>query len=150
MASTVPACCDFCDKSEKEVRLISARNSHICVECIALCVEILEGEPERRYERVSQELDRLVAYGCEPQPYSFVAPHCGYNSPRDRDLFMQLGRALREDHAAGKPLRSSLVINKQLGMPGEAYFAVCRELGYDIPAGKEIEFWNQQVTRLTA
>lgn len=146
-----PACCSFCTQTEPKIRIVaSTRNAWICDECVQLCNNILDAEPEAAYQRVSRELDRIQAYGAEPQPYSVVAPLAGYRSPRDQDLFHQLGRALREDHAANRPLRSTLVINKKLGMPGAAYFKVCRELGYDIPAGKEAEFWNEQLRRLAA
>lgn len=148
MTDTVEACCTFCSKSGNEVRLISGPTVHICVECIALCNEIIARD--QQYERVSQELDRIVAYGCEPQPYSVVAALAGYKSPRDRDLFFQLGRTLREDHAAGQPLRASLVINKKYGMPGSTYFTVCRDLGHNIPLGAEATFWAEQLKRLTA
>jgi hypothetical protein len=152
--------CSFCHKSRDQVRLIAGATVLICVECIALCNEIvadeavksaLEADPalpvdlqnEIFYSLTSAVLDTL-ALGGEPQPYSAVAPIVGYHH-RSRKFFEQLGRSLREDAAAEKPLRASLVINKKSGMPGQSYFEVCRSLGHDIPLGKEAEFWGKQL-----
>jgi len=101
---------------------------------------------EMLYALTSAVLNALALSG-EPQIYSDVAPIIGYYH-RDRNFHIQLGRSLREDHANGRPLRASLVINKALGMPGDAYFKVCRELGYVIPSGDEATFWAEQLKRL--
>lgn len=151
--------CSFCHKSRDQVRLIAGASIFICVECISQCNEIV-GEAEKAYSEAdpilpgnlqnemlygltSAVLDTL-ALGGEPQPYSAVAPIVGYHY-RSRKFFEQLGRSLKEDDAAGKPLRASLVINKKSGMPGQSYFQICRSLGYDIPVGKEAEFWGKQL-----
>jgi len=166
--------CSLCLKSESEVPrlIVSGTMAAVCTECIQLCNEILEGddepfteEPPPRYvggerppvlpDTLSIELfyhatevmlNTLVLSG-EPQPYSTVAPIVGYHH-RDRNFYRMLGRSLREDHAAGRPLRASMVINKALGMPGQAYFMVCRELGLEVPKGGEAAFWTAQLDRL--
>ena len=153
--------CDFC--GEWDVRLIHGPSFIVCVECLGLCNEILdqnmpeapEKEPvavsepfkdEYLYSLTSAVLDALALCG-EPQPYSKVAPIVGYHH-RSKAFFRQLGRSLREDHAAGKPLRASLVINKSIGMPGNSYFEVCRDLGYNMQlAGGEQAFWGDQVKK---
>jgi len=97
------------------------------------------------YALTSAVLDALALSG-DPQPYSVVAPIVGYHY-RDRNFFKLLGQTLHDDFLAGKPLRATLVINKQTGMPGSSYFDVCRDLGYVIPVGQENVFWLDQLKR---
>jgi hypothetical protein len=101
---------------------------------------------ELHYHATDVMLHTLALSG-EPQPYSLVAPIAGYHH-RDRNFYAMLGRSLREDHAVGRPLRASLVINKGRGMPGQTYFEVCRQLGYGVPQGGEEAFWHVQLARL--
>jgi hypothetical protein len=140
--------CDFCDKSQKEVRILQGGRSNICAECIRLCNEILDDSDDRLYARLSDILDAIALSG-EPQPYSAVAPILGLG-PRDRRLHHLLGRSLCEDHAASRPLRASLIFNKTLGMPGAGYFEVCRTLGYNIPPSNEAQFWSERLGELSS
>lgn len=96
------------------------------------------------YALTNAVLDTLVLSG-DPQPYSLVAPIVGYHH-RSRAFFAQLGRTLQDDHAAGKPFRASLVVNKTTGLPGPAYFEVLKSLGYDISNPEE--FWLDQLQKL--
>ena len=115
----------------------------LCGACVKLAYAALD-PPESRADLTRRVLDAL-ALAAEPQPYSLVAPLIGYHH-RDPSFHVQLELVLREDHAEGRPLRPSLVINKTLGMPGSGYFKVCRELGHDIP--DEATFWREQILKI--
>jgi hypothetical protein len=106
-------------------------------------------QDELLYGLTSVMLDTLALSG-EPQPYSKVASIVGYHH-RDKNFYRQLGRAIREDHAAGNPLRSALVINKQLGYPGQQFFEMARAVGISIGATQaaELAFWRNELWRLT-
>jgi len=145
--------------ASKQGRFISLGNDNaICADCLEKCGIIqlnsnaqpkpfkISISPETLfYSRASAILDCMALYG-EPLPYSEVAPLVGYHH-RDRNFFELLGRSIREDSKNGKPLRASLVINKQTGIPGNSYFTLCRNLGYSIPLGKEKDFWLAQITK---
>jgi hypothetical protein len=162
--------CSFCGCTEEYLKsrkdglsIIDGPSFTVCVECLDLCNELMDQKlpeapskerilfsdkirDEHLYDLTSAVLDALALSGV-PQPYGVIAPIVGYHH-RSRLFYLQLGRSLREDYAAGKPLRASLVINKALGMPGKAYYEVCRELGYDIPPDKEWEFWKKQIASI--
>jgi len=107
-------------------------------------------DPSRVLRRVEGELDRLVKYGVGPVPYSVLGPMVGLTDIRARELGKLLGQILRDDHGAGKPLRSALVINKAKGRPGSQFFDLCRSLGYQVGASEqdELDFWSQELVKL--
>lgn len=81
--------------------------------------------------------------------YSLLAPIVGFHH-RDVKFHAILGVVMDEDHAAGKPYRSALVINKELGRPGRQFFERARQHGHLIPdteAG-EIAFHSDQLKKL--
>ena len=51
-ADTAPELrCSFCNKSQRLVkRLIAGPNAHICDECVDICLDILQGAPEKASE----------------------------------------------------------------------------------------------------
>lgn len=83
------------------------------------------------------------------QPYSVMAPLASYHH-RDSKYHNQLGRVMEEDASEDKPFRSALVINKELGRPGAAFFEKARLLGHNIPKTEagEIAFWEDQLKKL--
>ncbi len=48
-----------------------------------------------------------------------------------------------EDHAAGRPLLSALVVNAKTGEPGPGFYAGAAEQGYTV--GDPTGFWRAQV-----
>lgn len=83
------------------------------------------------------------------QPYSVMAPLASYHH-RDAKYHTHLSRVMEEDAAEEKPFRSALVINKELGRPGAAFFEKARQLGHTIPntEADEIAFWKDQLKKL--
>ena len=58
--------CTFCGKTEQQVRkIVAAPSAAICDECIGLCVDIIDDEPERAADAASADLptpSRINAY----------------------------------------------------------------------------------------
>jgi hypothetical protein len=84
--------------------------------------------------------------------YSTHTEAAGYgpNQQRNPNAHRHLGRSMEMDHNNGDPLRCSLVINKEWGMPGEQYFEKARSLGCSILKNPNDEraFWENQIRLL--
>lgn len=77
--------------------------------------------------------------------YGYLAEHVGRH-PHSAALWGILGKVIEEDAKAGKPLRSSLIVNVNTDKPGKQYYETAREQGLDIP--DEQAFWEDQLQRL--
>jgi hypothetical protein len=53
--------------------------------------------------------------------------------PRHKSVARALGNLVREDVRNGRPIRSSIVVRADTGIPGRGFFYILRELGFDIP-----------------
>jgi len=103
---------------------------------------------EMKFALTKASIDTLL-FTKQTAPYSVMAPIAGYHH-RDPKYHGQLGRLMDEDHSVGKPFRSALIINKDLGRPGGQFYEKARQLGHVIPnsdAG-EIAFHQDQLKRL--
>lgn len=101
-----------------------------------------------QFELTKASLDTLLATK-SMLPYSIMAPIAGYHH-RDVKYHAQLGKVMDEDHQAGKPFRSALVVNKELGRPGGQFYEKARSLGHAIShteAG-ETAFHQDQLKKL--
>jgi hypothetical protein len=63
-----------------------------------------------------------------------------------------LGETQVADHKAKRPIRSSLVISSETGLPGRGYFSHLRQLGYQIGTTPqdELKFWEAQMLAIKA
>lgn len=60
-----------------------------------------------------------------------------------------LGEVQKLDHLAGRPLRSSLVVGKNTGIPGPGYFVMAHQFHkFGNTAVEEFAFWLQQMDSL--
>ena len=76
-------------------------------------------------------LGRIVTYGEIARAANIPAPQRIYK------LTIWLETTMRQDHAAGQPLRAALVISRNRnGLPAPGFFLLCQELG--IYQGAEI------------
>lgn len=66
--------------------------------------------------------------------------------PHDTRLAQFLGEISTEEHGAGRPLITALVVHKHDLQPGKGFFELSRSLGYSFV--DEIEFWSDQIERL--
>ena len=69
--------------------------------------------------------------------------------PHDYALPHLLGEVLREEHEAGRPLLTVLVVYKDGDkMPGPGFFALAEELGYD--CSDRLRFWIEHLNLVHA
>ena len=85
--------------------------------------------------------------------YTELADAANVTKPqRIYKLTAWLESTMREDHAAGKPLRAALVISRNRGgIPAPGFFMICNELDlyHGAPYGPEaIQFHNATITNL--
>ncbi|TAV37274.1 hypothetical protein ELI33_08555 [Rhizobium ruizarguesonis] len=66
--------------------------------------------------------------------------------PHDTRLAHFLGEISTEEHKAGRPLITALVVHKHDLQPGKGFFDLSRSLGFSF--NDEIEFWSDQIDRL--
>jgi len=80
--------------------------------------------------------------------YSDVAPIVGFPA-RSSKFWALLGQSMRIDQSCGRPIRCSLVVNKQTGIPGNSYFDMAASLGYVFENTQEgrIAFWRSQLEK---
>lgn len=84
--------------------------------------------------------DRVLA------TYGYLAEHVGRH-PHSAALWSVLCEVVEEDAKAGKPLRSSLIVNVNTDKPGKQYYGKAREVG--LPVGDDEQaFWESQLEQL--
>ncbi len=66
--------------------------------------------------------------------------------PHDTRLAHFLGEISTEEHEAGRPLITALVVHKHDLQPGKGFFDLSRALGFSFV--DEIAFWSDQIERL--
>lgn len=66
--------------------------------------------------------------------------------PHDTRLAHFLGEVSSEEHEAGRPLITALVVHKHDMQPGKGFFDLSRSLGYSFV--DEVAFWSDQIERL--
>lgn len=81
--------------------------------------------------------------------YSVTCVIAGYGPGHQRDVNMQrhLKEMMKDDVAAKLPLACAWVVNKEMRMPGGAFFEAARDLGFTIAATPAAEraFWEEQI-----
>jgi hypothetical protein len=87
----------------------------------------------------------LITYGdlcaaADPDQAYWVAP-------RYRGIGGVLGHISTYEHEHGRPLLSALVVRKMTMRAGEGFADLGRDLGLDIPPGREDRFWLEQVEK---
>lgn len=121
-------------------------------------------QPAMRYEvpvsewiqvrdKIEDVLRKRAAWG-RPIAYSDLVKELDYiTEPGSRALFEMLGELQEKDHAAGRPLLSSMVTLKEHPTkPGMGFFRKARSLGYrfsDTDAGRDA-FWVDQFGEVIA
>lgn len=64
-------------------------------------------------------------------------------------LYHALDTINRNEHNAGRPLLSAVVIVRESGMPGDGFFRLAKDLTQFNPAtSSERDFWEQELRRL--
>jgi hypothetical protein len=103
---------------------------------------------EMKFALTKASIETLL-YAKATAPYSIMAPIAGYHH-RDPKYHGQLGRLMDEDHEAGFPFRSALVINKDKDRPGGQFYEKARQLGHTIgpTEADEIAFHQDQLKKL--
>lgn len=94
-------------------------------------------------------LDALAQQGVLAT-YGYVAAHLGMH-PHSTSLWEILGKIVDEDAAANRPLRSSLVVNAKLLVPGAAYIERAKQHlppGFLPDANAEMAYWIGQLYRM--
>jgi hypothetical protein len=66
--------------------------------------------------------------------------------PHDTRLAHFLGEVSTEEHEAGRPLITALVVHKHDLQPGKGFFDLSRSLGFSFIDGTA--FWSDQIERL--
>jgi hypothetical protein len=66
--------------------------------------------------------------------------------PHDARLAHFLGEISSEEHQAGRPLITALVVHKHDLQPGRGFFELARSLGFSIT--DEIAFWSTEIQKL--
>jgi hypothetical protein len=66
--------------------------------------------------------------------------------PHDTRLAHFLGEVSTEEHEAGRPLITALVVHKHDLQPGKGFFDLSRSLGFSFI--DETAFWSDQIERL--
>lgn len=117
---------------------------------IAAAIEALQGtiQDKLTFTSVYSALNTL-AFLKHIAVYSDFSPIVGFHH-RDGRLYRFLGEAMQADHLRSRPLTSSLVVSKQHGIPGDAYFDVAHTLGFEVGADykSRVNFWVGQIRAL--
>ena len=117
---------------------------------IAAALETLQGtiQDKLAFTAVYSALNTLAAIK-HIAVYSDFSPIVGYHH-RDGRLYKLLGDAMTADHLRGRPFTSSLVVSKQYGVPGDAYFEMARTLGVEVEDSYKgrVKFWLGQIKAL--
>jgi hypothetical protein len=66
--------------------------------------------------------------------------------PPFRGLPLALGNILRHEHAAGRPLLTSIVVTERTGLPGNRFADLARDLGVTVPDDEEA-WWFAEVEK---
>jgi hypothetical protein len=66
----------------------------------------------------------------------------------DPRLANLLGQVSCLEHAAGRGMLSSVIVNQSERVPGHGYFNLARELGFQIESGGEEEFWSRELEKV--
>jgi hypothetical protein len=96
--------------------------------------------PDPQLKLLNAALRRLAGEG-RCASYAELAELAGYRPPhRIHRLTEDLEMTIREDHAAGRPLRAAFAVSRgaagTAGIPGRGFFMLLQELGrYDGPPG---------------
>jgi hypothetical protein len=108
--------------------------------------ETLSPKMSRLVSNLSMVLDVYASKGvCAT--YTQLAEALGGYNPRSKHLSYALYILLKKDFKEGKPIRSSLIINKRKGIPGDSYFTVLEEeCGFSISCLRS--FWIEQVRKV--
>ena len=101
--------------------------------------------------RLTQGLLRGLVHCKRIVPYSEVSPLAGFHH-RDPRWHTLLGRVMVDDNNDGVGLTPSVVINKELGRPGDQYFKLLGELGRPVsehsPDLLKVLAWKEELKRL--
>ncbi|HWP91546.1 MAG TPA: hypothetical protein VNN20_05050 [Thermodesulfobacteriota bacterium] len=66
--------------------------------------------------------------------------------PPYHPLYWMLGEISTTEHNAGRPLLSAIVVRRDDNMPGNGFFELADELGYDI--SDDTLFWADQLKKV--
>lgn len=67
--------------------------------------------------------------------------------PRSLKIFAILDGINRNEHSAGRPLLSAVVIKKMSGIPGKGFFNLAKELGL-YKGSRERKYWLKEIRRV--
>ncbi len=94
----------------------------------------------------AQRANQTITYAELADSASIPNPH------RIHKLTEWLEHSMRNDHAAGEPLRAALVISrKRGGLPAPGFFLLCSELGLyqgDVSGQHAVQFHKTAITHL--
>ena len=63
-------------------------------------------------------------------------------APPFRTLIHALDRVSRAAHAAGRPMLSAVVVNRETGRPGSGFYLLAWDLGKTV--SDEVDFWESE------
>lgn len=67
--------------------------------------------------------------------------------PDDIRFHSLLGEVCIDEHRAGRPLLSLLVVRQDESLPGKGFFTLARQLKFDV--SNELKFWSDEMRRVT-
>ena len=93
---------------------------------------------------VERRLRRVAAAG-ETIAYSIVADEVGW---AHRALGKLLGKVVADEHRAGRPLLTAVVVRKDTGVPGDGFLGMARSLGGCPDARTTLECWREELRKI--
>ncbi len=90
-----------------------------------------------------------VAQRRETIPYSAVGALVDLPA-HSRPLFTILDDINRHEHAAGRPLLTAIVVNKEEGMSGHGFFKLAAQLGHHRDGDDDRLYWEWERDRVYA
>lgn len=111
------------------------------------------GTPE--YNTVFEQLKEFARQGGKITGYNliFKIMKLTPGNHAANEAGYMLGEVSEQMHLAGKPMLSALVINQQLGLPGQGFFKLAVLLG-KLPAGAsdqdKVVFWKNELAAIYA
>jgi hypothetical protein len=133
--------------------MVATASSPITAEQVQIAGSVLIGRaPARHNEPAIERRLYYVQFGKLIDPdgswrYPQTQPEAMY-----RGMGQLLGLISEHEHAAGRPLLSALVVTRDTGLPGDGFFVMAHNLGFQFPdtdAGRRL-FWQEQVEAVVA
>jgi hypothetical protein len=110
----------------------------------ASTIKVLEAEIRR------QQVKAIIQFAIKTKQYVNYVPLAAAIGvfSGGHELAEILGSIMEEDHAVGRPLSCSVVVGTHTNIPGSGFFAMAKQLGYQIPSGGEAAFAKSQANQL--